>query len=77
MSQEEKELNNQPDTAAESQSANEAATQSETEHSSKKERRKNWPKSTINTYASTLSTRTIVNVLTQRKPTSLSMEAKI
>ena len=40
MSQEEKELNNQPDTAAESQSANEAATQSETEHSSKKERRK-------------------------------------
>ena len=40
MSQEEKELNNQPDTAAESQSANEAATQPETEHSSKKERRK-------------------------------------
>ncbi len=40
MSQEEKELNNQPDTAAESQSANEAATHSETEHSSKKERRK-------------------------------------
>lgn len=40
MSQEEKELNNQPDTAAESQSANEAAIHPETEHSSKKERRK-------------------------------------